>query len=304
MSFSFCLNKDEILLLAGFGLLYQTLELDRRGKLIQDSQRLLCTVTSMLERNNANGASEFKKVASAMISVDRSTKNGRAAKAAGPRRKSEGVMHAPKGNIKASRRLSTIASSPAVKPEASSGRRFTMPTLPRHSWPGKPRNNGQQSLSSVLSVSTPQYANSQPNITANVIEQMHALNLPNLDYLDFNTDQSSHSDQISPTSTNVLKTPYNEMPGCSQPPSDSLFPSLDLFPSNSPGAQFDWTSDQWTMPTDLVPATQSALSFSEEELTSGEDLSSCDTNGTFNGIKIPQDSPIAGLDNLEGRVGL
>ncbi len=43
MSFSICLNKDNVLLLAGFGLLYQTLGLDRKGKLIQDSQRLLCT---------------------------------------------------------------------------------------------------------------------------------------------------------------------------------------------------------------------------------------------------------------------
>ena len=304
MSFSVCLNKDEILLLAGFGLLYQTLELNQRGKLIQDSQRLLCSVTSMLERNGATGASEFKKVTCAMISVDRSSKSGRSVEATGSRRKSDGMMHAPKGKAKTSRRLSTIASSPSVKPEVSTGRRFTAPTLPRQSWLSKARNNSQQNLSSVFPGSTPQYANSQPNITANITEQMHSLNLPNLDYLDFNTDQNSHSDHISRTSTNDLKSTYNEMPRCGQAPSDSLFPSPELFPSTSPEAQFDWTSDLWTMPTDMVPTSQSALSFSEEELTSGEELSSCELNGAYNSIIIPQDSPSATLDDLDSRLGL
>ena len=306
MSFSLCLNRDEVLLLAGFGLLYQTLELDCRGKLIQDSQRLLCSVTSMLEQNRATGASEFKKVTCAMISIDRFSKGGRTVEATGPRRKSDGIVRAPKGNAKASnfRRLSTIASGPSVKPEVSTGRRSTAPTLPRQSWPGKACKNSQRSLSSVLSGSTPQYANSQQNVTANVTEQMYDSDLPNLDYLDFNTDQSSRSDHISPNSTNILKTSYNEMPGCSQPPTDSVFSSPELFPSTSPGAQFDWTSDLWTMPIDMAPASQSALSFSEDELTSGEELSSCDTNGTYNGITIPQDSPLAGLDDLDGRLGL
>ncbi len=306
MSFSFCLNRNETVLLAGFGLLYQTLELDRRGKLIQDSQRLLCSVTTMLERDGAPGASEFKRITGAMISIDRSSKPSRVVEAGGSRRKLEGVAHAPKGNSKASRKPSTIASNSSVKQETSNGRRLTAPVLPQQSWSGSARNNSQQSLSSISSGSIVPFGNAQPSMTTNIIDQMHGLNLPNLDYLDFSTDQTSRLNHTSPNPTDNLRTSYDEFPGCNQAPSDSLFSSPETFPpalSPSPGAHFDWTSDVWTIPADMPPASHSTLSFSEEELTSGEELSSCDM-GAFNGIKIPQESPLVGLDDLDGNFGL
>ena len=45
---------------AGFGLLYQTLNLARDGKLIKDCNRLICCVMDMLERGSAAGALEFR----------------------------------------------------------------------------------------------------------------------------------------------------------------------------------------------------------------------------------------------------
>lgn len=303
MSFSFCLNRNQILLLAGFGLLYQTLELDRKGKLIQDSQRLLCSVTSMLERDGAPGAAEFKKITGAVISIDRSSKNSRVVEASGSRRKSEGVMHAPKGNSKASRKFSNIAGNASVKHEVPNGRRLTAPILPQQSWSGGVRNNSQQSISSMASCPTFAYTNTQPKTTANDTDQMHTSDLPNLDYLDFSTDQTSHSSQTSSNSTDILRSSYDP----SQAPSDGLFSSPETFPpalSPLPAEKIDWTSDLWKVPTNMPPALQSALSFSEEELTSGEELSSCDLNGTFNGIKIPQEAPLVTLDDLDGSFDL
>ena len=56
LSFSFCLNRNEVLIQAGFGLLFQTMTLDHEGKLIKDCKRLVCSVIEMLERGSAAGA--------------------------------------------------------------------------------------------------------------------------------------------------------------------------------------------------------------------------------------------------------
>ena len=70
MSFSFCLNKNELLTLCGLSLLYQGLDLKQGGKLIQDCQRLVSAVIKYLQKANARGASDFKKLASSFIKLD------------------------------------------------------------------------------------------------------------------------------------------------------------------------------------------------------------------------------------------
>ena len=314
MSFSFCLNRDEVLLLAGFGLLYQTLEFDRKGKLIQDSQRLLCSVTSILERNGAVGAAEFKKVTCATISIDQLSKSGPATEATDPRRKSDGIMNAPKSIVKAPRRPSAIASTPLVKQEVISGRRATAPTLSLAAWPEHARKNSQQSLSSVFSGSSSKYRKSKPKTTIDSRSQMPDSSLPNLDFLDFSKDRRSIFESTPATpANNVPKASHDGFVGCgmfsqTQPSSNNVFSSPDLFSSTmspSPAVDFDWASDLWTVPLkNRVPASRSVLSFSEEELTSGEEMSSCDMNGTYSGIKIPQENPPVEMDNLDGSFAL
>jgi hypothetical protein len=62
LSFSFCLNRNEVLVQVGFGLLFQTLNLARDGKLIKDCNRLVCSVMDMLEHGSAAGSMEFRYV--------------------------------------------------------------------------------------------------------------------------------------------------------------------------------------------------------------------------------------------------
>ena len=69
MSFSFCLNKNEMLTLCGLSLLYQGLDLKQEGKLMQDIQRLVVVVIKYLQKVNAPGASDFKKLAASMIKL-------------------------------------------------------------------------------------------------------------------------------------------------------------------------------------------------------------------------------------------
>jgi len=70
MSFSFCINKNEALTLCGLSLLYQGLDLKQEGNLMKDGQRQVCTVVKCLERANAPGALDFKRLAASMISGD------------------------------------------------------------------------------------------------------------------------------------------------------------------------------------------------------------------------------------------
>lgn len=70
MTFSFCLNKNAVLSLCGLSLLYQSFDLKRESKLMEDSQRLVKIVIKFLEKSSAPGAADFRKLASSMINLD------------------------------------------------------------------------------------------------------------------------------------------------------------------------------------------------------------------------------------------
>ena len=316
MSFSFCVNKNEVLLLAGFGLLFQVLMLDRKGKIIQDSQRLLCSAIEILERNAATGASDFKKVACAMISVDRFSKNARGLEEIGGRRKSDGNMPAPKMASKSARKLQAIASRfssasiPAVKQEPAVGRRSTAPTLPT-GIPIYARSNSNNSASSVVSDPLAQYG---PCKGANTVRSPQKMSTPNLDYLSFNDDPIIRPHHMSSQTGKTFRKLDRERPeSCAavhqaQAPFDNLFAPHDLLSSYttpSPSTPFDWYSEIWNMSADLTvsqPApAQSHLSFSEEDITSGEELSSCDLGGEFRGMTMQNVDGLVSLEGLDGK---
>lgn len=315
MSFSFCLNKNELLLLSGFGLLFQGLDLDRKGKLIQDSQRLMCSVIEILERNKAAGASEFKKVACAMISVERGPKSTRGPEDTTSRRKSDSNMPAPKVSLKAAKKqFQAVASRIAggcprqMKQEDLHSRRATAPTLSTSSIGIYSRSDSQNSISSTISEPLPQYNHARA-LSVKRPRQTVPCETPNLDYLSFN-DEQNPSPTFQSTTSGI---PYKDIDAAygltqqPQTPYDGLFPSPDMlsaYISSSPSsATYDWTSEIWAMPSDLGthPASaRSVLSFSEEDLTSGEELSNCDMRGEYRGIVMPNVDEFGVLEGLEG----
>ncbi|KAI5860150.1 fungal-specific transcription factor domain-containing protein [Durotheca rogersii] len=70
MSFSFCLNKTDILVLCSTSLLYQSLDLKHESKLVKDIERLVNAVFDILLRMKAPGAYELKRVASMLVAID------------------------------------------------------------------------------------------------------------------------------------------------------------------------------------------------------------------------------------------
>ena len=314
MSFSFCLNKNELLLLAGFGLLFQGLNLDRRGKLIQDSQRLLCSVVEILERNAAIGAAEFKKIACAMMSVERFSKSIRGSNDIPARRESDQSVGAQRESSKSARKPQAIASrlstgnAPIVKRENASGRRFTAPTLPTGQLSNYDCGTSQNSDSSVVSDPMPQHECGWRNTILQSPRQNSSLETPNLDYLSFN-DPTPSPNAMSPDPGRHLRAPDRTNQQM-QPPLDSLFPSEDVFSSYvspTPSADSGWYPDVWALPSNVSnqpDAPHGHVSFSDEDLTSGEELSNCDIGTDFRGLAMPNVDGLVGLEELDEDFGL
>lgn len=220
-------------------------------------------------------------------------------------------MAAPKESSKSARKLQTIASRfstgnlPVVKRESTSGRRFTAPTLPTGQLSGYNRSTSQNSVSSVVSDTMPQHGYSRRKNTSQSPRRNPASKPTNLDYLSFNEPTPSPNNRSSGSSGHFRTPDLANQP--MQPPLDSLFPSEDVFSSYvspHPSADFAWCSDIWAMPSTVSnqpDASQGRVSFSEEDLTSGEELSSCDMGTEFQGLGMDD---LVGLDGLDGNFGL
>ena len=73
MTFSFCLNKTDMLVVCGMTLLYQILDFKQDSKLSRDSQKHVNAVIKMLIKAQAPGCLDFKRISSMIITVDDAT---------------------------------------------------------------------------------------------------------------------------------------------------------------------------------------------------------------------------------------
>jgi len=73
MSFSFCLNRSDILILCGMALLYQTLDLKHDSKVLKDNEKLANVVIKIVEKAKTPGSLDFKRVAGLLVVVDEPT---------------------------------------------------------------------------------------------------------------------------------------------------------------------------------------------------------------------------------------
>lgn len=70
MSFSFCLNKTDLLVSCGMALLYQSLGLKQDSKMLKDNERLVNAVSNIVGRTKAASAYDFKRIASLVIAAE------------------------------------------------------------------------------------------------------------------------------------------------------------------------------------------------------------------------------------------
>ncbi|KAF2029250.1 transcriptional activator protein-like protein acu-15 [Setomelanomma holmii] len=342
LSLSFCLNRNEILVQAGFGLLYQTLDLARDGKLIKDCNRLVCFVMDMLESGNAAGYTDFRRIGCTLVAVPRVEQM-----AVPPlsRHNPESHMGAPSDTFRATQKtMKAIAArfSPGAiknnRHEPQQARRATVPTISPNI--GAHANPSSTSLSSVRS--EPHTARSEPILSP--LSHRASFSMPdnkrrpsqqlvqanqhkNIDYLSFANDplasyalnanqgvksEVSSSDwerllsSLDNGQTNIYDTIYGG------PPADAL---LEMSAPLSAAAESNvaWSPNAWNWSTyNEQNPPQSVLSFSDESLTSGEEFSSnsYDLGSTpgsdrlYPGIMIPDMGTPTALGGLDGNFGL
>lgn len=70
MSFSFCLNKADLLVFCGMALLYQGLDLKQESKLFQDNEKVVNAVIKTIGRMKTSVAYNFRRVADLLIKVE------------------------------------------------------------------------------------------------------------------------------------------------------------------------------------------------------------------------------------------
>lgn len=142
LSFSFCLNKEELLVLCGFGLLYQGLSLEPNSKVLKDNQKMVAAVIGILHRSKALCASEFRRVACLFLPMPSPTPPKSTPVVAKPvhpalsRHNSDGAMPAPQNlSSAAKKQLKAVAArfmtpTPKLSKQSSTdNRRATEPNI-------------------------------------------------------------------------------------------------------------------------------------------------------------------------------
>ena len=328
MSFSFCLNKNEVLLLSGFGLLFQGLDLKQDGKLIRENQRLVCSVIQNLERNMAPAALPFKKLACSIIAIERFAKTAPLCKLDDSskvdptsRRSSGGSMSAPQVTAKSTKKqLQSIASlfsfggsKASREPQPETSRRSKAAPAPLN------RNLALYARHSTINLPVVRPALEHKRSSSDSRPTVSTY-LPNLDYLPFGDNsaippRSARSDNAKPASAPTdwdhLFGYVDDGPGVeitqeysydsssidyennlNDISPDVLSSYTDMNRSTSANIH-DWSPEAWAVQgsfEELSQTAQSVFSLSEESLTSGEELSSCDYGGVgteYRGIIIP-----------------
>ncbi|KXT14663.1 hypothetical protein AC579_3673 [Pseudocercospora musae] len=67
LSFSFCLNRDEMLVLSGFGLLFQGIGLEPSSKILKDNSKMLTALINVLKKAEAPNATAFEQISNSFV---------------------------------------------------------------------------------------------------------------------------------------------------------------------------------------------------------------------------------------------
>ena len=357
MSFSFCLNKNEMLTLCGLSLLYQGLDLKQEGKLMQDSQRLVGVVVTFLEKANAPGAADFKRLATSMIHLDGSPPRGMEGMPAQTSSKSTPSPSLTRKQIQPSlyRHGSATMSEADLVSQQEKLRRATLPNVSIQNFDNQGVSQSRASSDFIRPesplVKCERHGSGQNSrLPISTISRSRPLNTkpPNLDYLSLsNTPVSSQPSSPSMsrshqphTMSQCQSNPYGldssskittatpteweallgSIDGGQTNIYDAVYggPPLSLTTTSHTSSSYeDWSPGSWEMSSlDMHDISgshhpQSVLSFSEESISSGDDLSACDLSRgrvhDFNQAFLP--GVIAGsdgylLDGLDATFGL
>lgn len=297
MSYTFPLKKSELLLSSGFSLLWQCLDLEDDSKLFKDNQKSLDGLLTILMRDSPMVGLEFQRVASTYIHINTlaapivpSTSHMDIHQAT----RHLNAMPAPDAKHKSARKsIQAIASRFSQSGSKQKGEASRSKSIPTHgasnSLSPHPRTMSSVSLSSTRSAPSLPMVSPQPRQIQPRPRTFEAQPTINLDYFPLGDPNCSSE------STTRARTPVKGQPHLTDTAWEQLLTNIDLTattPQDELDAAFhDWTPapdpDAWSIGelTAKSAVPQSVLSFSEESLTSGEDLvfSRCASNNGSTG---------------------
>lgn len=336
LSFSFCLNRGDMLALCAMTLLYRVVDLKPSSKLLRDDERLVNGVIKTLDATRAAGSIDLRKIASMLISVEGSPHPS--ASPSGQRKSSASSPSSSKSTSSHSRKKSSASpASDSQSPRSKERtRRMTMPeVLPSEQLFDD--SQGRHSFDSVASDPTltvtdpmmlPQMANSH------MLPTMISAR-PNLDYLSLgNTPSGSRPatpgrsrQQSVPTvvsqTGNVLSNAMAaKMAGVSPSEWEALLGSMDggmnnvyhtiyggstLTSEPSMSVKNEWSPNSWDLRSFNIgelggngEGPQSVLSLSDESLSSGEEVAPSELGLSVGSVDYGRETFSFPADNLDG----
>lgn len=229
MSFAFCLNRSEVLILSGFGLLFQSTGLEPHSKILKDNSKTITAIVQHLNVSTAPCTPAFKRVAnmfkepSSMPTLSRQNSNGTS------------TAESPTSTRKQLKAIAArLSSSIAPKIQGTDGSR-------RHSislHPQDARNASQPSLhpptypsrseparSPVNMFSRPASLGAIPSapVPTKPSKHRHQPSMPNLDFLSFGGDP----DMIAPPTTTIAPASLPVKPDSGPSDWERLLGNLD-----------------------------------------------------------------------------
>ena len=253
LGFSLCLNKDEVLVLSGFGLLFQRLTLDPNSKILKESQKMVTVITDILTKSQAPCAPEFKKIASACLpttgqmtvvakpsvaQTPAKVKTARPASSEGSppiTSRPHSLQASTKKQLKALASRFTPSATHKVPDMVPTDRRATVPSISLH--PQAPQTQSQPSLSPQYHAESINPARSEPALSPNSQYNRPAStsarpsappqhpqlkpkkrpvpsHMTNLDFFSFNNDSApQHLSSVAPIKTEPQPSDWEKLLG-------------------------------------------------------------------------------------------
>ncbi|KAI5462564.1 fungal-specific transcription factor domain-containing protein [Mariannaea sp. PMI_226] len=248
MTFSFCMNKTDLLVVCGMILLYQVVDLKQDSKLMRDDERLVNSVIKILDKSQVPGALDFKRVASQLITVDEPIgspmRDSRELSMSAPSNRGSPPAGAGSHNSTpyALGQLPGAASSESdLIQQQEKLRRMTMPSAAGQR-PDFYRARSRQSFDNVpaeVSMAHRDHRMSLSQISNNPNIKSSPLSRPNLDFMPFATSGSQPSspqqhhrmqlqqNQNSQSNANMVHSPAVNGKGVSSSEWETLLGSMD-----------------------------------------------------------------------------
>lgn len=226
MTFSFCLNRTDVLVICGMTLLYQTLALKHESKLSKEAQRLVNRVARILIKANAPGSLDFKRIAGMIVKVDDSgpptppQSSPDASSSVGSHRGSPPINRSQTPQNHNGRSIGRLtgasASETDLLQQQAKLRRMTMPSGGM-SRPDMLRPQGRRSFDTSSPADTPIRQHSAGHQTSPPIQGLDYLSLSNpaaAHHVRMQMQQGRHpnDNRMSPSQTQRLAQMYHANP--------------------------------------------------------------------------------------------